>query len=84
MIRSCFRTILLQSFILVLLFSTGFGRKMVNYSGHAVGAGSEEGKSREMMELDYNEKPEPNVNGKSGIPFPFPSPPPPPPAELRY
>ncbi|KAL3813388.1 hypothetical protein ACJIZ3_014656 [Penstemon smallii] len=76
--RSCFSLVLL-SVLLMLLFSTGFGRKMVHSSGKLHEENSisdtEQGKSREMMELDYVYA-EPNTNVRSGYLFPSSSPPP--------
>ncbi|XP_030956246.1 uncharacterized protein LOC115978364 [Quercus lobata] len=68
--RSCFHRILLVSSLLVLFFSHGFGRKVmetVEHEDSSTVEGEETiGKSREIAELmDYSD-PGPNTNPKAG------------------
>ncbi|KAK7819478.1 uncharacterized protein LOC111988955 [Quercus suber] len=68
--RSCFLKILLVSSLLVLFFSHGFGRKVmetVEHEDNSTVQGEETiGKSREIAEvMDYSD-PGPNTNPKAG------------------
>ncbi|CAA2974283.1 Hypothetical predicted protein [Olea europaea subsp. europaea] len=80
--RSCYNTILVLSFLLMLSFSHGLGRKLMGSFVHGNSARDHfiEGNSREMMELDYVDA-GPNFNDQSGL---FTSPPPSPSPGLGY
>ncbi|KAH6761881.1 hypothetical protein C2S52_019314 [Perilla frutescens var. hirtella] len=94
--RSCIPRLLLLCLLLLIFSNSGFGRKLADVPIRVdrVAASTELmgvtlGKSREIIEMDYETGP--NTNGRSVYPLPSltqpsppPPPPPPPPPESGY
>ncbi|KAL3640167.1 hypothetical protein CASFOL_011835 [Castilleja foliolosa] len=67
--RSCLCRVLVLTFLMIFL-TDGFGRELVEKAVHASDQGS---KSRDVIEMDYEDA-GPNVNGRSSLIDPPPPP----------